>query len=290
MSTTSSGNVGASTSVPTRTLNDGLEMPLIGLGTYRLTGPAGVESILTGIEAGYRLLDSAFNYENEGALGEAVRRSPVPREDLLLVSKLPGRHQQYDEAVTTVHESLYRAGLDHWDLYLIHWPNPARGLYVEAFQALVDLKEQGLIRSVGVCNFLPEHLETLQDQVGVLPSVNQVELHPWFNQAEQRAAHERLGVATQSWSPLGRKLALVEVPEIVSLADEVGVAPAQLILRWHIQLGAIPVPKSASAARQRANLDIFDFALSDAQMATISAMTRPDGRSANQDPAVYEEF
>ncbi len=276
--------------VPTYTLNDGLELPAIGLGTYRLNGLSGIDAILSGIDVGYRLLDSAFNYENEGALGEVVRRSPVPREELILTSKLPGRHQQYDEAVDTVHESLYRAGLDYWDLYLIHWPNPGRGLYVEAFQALVDLQKQGLIRSVGVCNFLPEHLTTVKREVGVMPSVNQIELHPWFNQADMRQVHEELGVRTQSWSPLGRKLALVNVPEVVELSKEVGVSPAQLILRWHVQHGAVPLPKSANPARQLENLSVFNFEISDQAMARIDALTRPDGRAAGQDPAVYEEF
>ncbi|MCD4549995.1 MULTISPECIES: aldo/keto reductase [unclassified Schaalia] len=278
------------THIPTRTLNDGTKIPLIGLGTYRLNGPTGVQAMLHGIDIGYRLLDSAFTYENEGAIGEVVRRSPIPREQLVLTSKLPGRHQQYDEAVTTVHESLYRAGLDYWDLYLIHWPNPARGTYVEAFQALIDMKEAGLIRSVGVCNFLPEHLHTLKEHVGVLPSVNQVELHPRFNQSALRALHDELGICTQSWSPLGRKLALVHAPVICALAEETGLTPAQLILRWHYQHGAVPLPKSANPERQKENANIFHCELSQSQMERIDALSLPDGRMAGQDPAFYEEF
>lgn len=271
-------------------LNDGTTLPPIGLGTYRLWGSAGASSIESAIRMGYRLIDSAVNYENEGALGRAVRRSGAPREDLRLVSKLPGRHQRYEEAVRVVEESLYRAGLDYWDLYLIHWPNPKQGLYVEAFQALVDLKKRGLIRSVGVSNFLPAHLERLRDEVGELPSVNQIELHPYFPQAEARAFHESLGIRTESWSPLARKLRVVDEPILADLARETGRSVAQIVLRWHLQLGAIPIPKAASQARQRENLAVFDFALDEGQMARISSLARPDGRQADQDPAVYEEF
>ena len=257
--------------IPAYTLNDGLDVPAIALGTYNLRGSSGVSSMVSGIEAGYRMLDSAFNYENEGALGAAVRRCGVPREDLRLVSKLPGRHQRYDEAVYTLEESLMRAGLDYWDMYLIHWPNPKRGLYVEAFQALLDARERGLIRSVGVCNFLPEHLDRVHAETGEYPSVNQIELHPYFPQASALAYHEQIGVRTESWSPLGRKWRIVEDPAIVALASEVGVSPSRLILRWHYQLGALPLPKSGNPERQRENLDIFSFSLSSEQMAAISA-------------------
>ncbi|WP_026459267.1 aldo/keto reductase [Schaalia vaccimaxillae] len=276
--------------IPTYRLNDGMEIPAIALGTYSLNGSAGVDAIVSAIRAGYRLLDSAFNYENEGALGESVRRCGISRDELVLTSKLPGRHHRYEQAVRTVEESLYRAHLDYWDLYLIHWPNPAQGLYVEAFQALVDLQKKGAIRSVGVSNFLPEHLETVAAQTGVMPVVNQVELHPYFPQTELRQAHERLGVRTESWSPLARKVRGVDDPVIIELAQELGRSPAQVVLRWHIQLGTIPLPKSATPQRQISNLDIFDFELNDDQMARIATLARPDGRMAGQDPAVYEEF
>lgn len=274
----------------TYALNDGTRIPLIGLGTYNLRGHAGVESMVNAVHAGYRLLDSAFNYENEGALGQAVRTCGVPREDLCLVSKLPGRHHRYEQAVDTVEESLFSAGLDYWDLYLIHWPNPRQGLYVEAFQALVDLQKKGLIRSVGVSNFLPEHIERLHDEVGVVPAVNQIELHPYFPQAETLEAHRNLGVQTMSWSPLARKLRVVDEPVLTKIGHETGKSPAQVVIRWHLQLGTLPIPKSASKERQAANLDVFDFELSEDQMARIATLARPDGRSANQDPAFYEEF
>ncbi|QWW20752.1 aldo/keto reductase [Schaalia sp. 19OD2882] len=276
--------------VPTLTLNDGLEMPRVGLGTYTLTGPNGVAAMVAGIRSGYRLLDSAVNYENEGALGRAVREAGVNRDHLVLQTKLPGRHHRREAALTCIHESLYRAGLDHWDVVVIHWPNPSQGLYVEAFAALLELREAGLVRSVGVSNFLPEHLERLRAEVGELPSVNQIQLHPFWSQAEARAIHEQLGVVTQSWSPLGRKLALVDDPTIRSLADQVGVSPARLILRWHVQLGAVPLPKSADPQRQRDNMALFDFELDEQVMARINALTRPDGSMGDFDPRTHEEY
>ncbi len=276
--------------IPYYTLNDGATVPAIGLGTYKLRGAAGVDAMVGGIRAGYRLLDSAFNYENEGALGEAVRRAGVPRDELRLTSKLPGRHHAYAEAVETVHESLYRAGLDYWDLYLIHWPNPRVGLYVEAFQALVDLQKEGLIRSVGVSNFLPEHLQRLIAEVGVTPAINQIELSPYWPQVDMRRTDEVLGIRTESWSPLGRGTKISSEPTIGDVAAAHGMTPVQTILRWHTQLGAIPLPKSQNPERQRRNLSIFGFSLTEDEMAAISALARPDGRTADQDPGVYEEY
>ncbi len=276
--------------IPEITLNDGLTVPEIGFGTYKLNGNEGVNAITSAISTGYRLIDTAYNYENEGTVGEAIRRSSVPREELLVTSKLPGRYQTYDKAVTTIQESLYRAKLDYYDLYLIHWPNPQQGHYVEAWQALIDAKKWGLIRSIGVCNFLPEHLERLNKETGVLPSMNQIELHPFFNQEEQRKWHEENNVKTESWSPLGRASAVLENETIGKIADKHQKTISQVILRWHHQLGSIPIPKSASPSRQLENISIFDFTLSESEMITISQLTRPDGRLKDQDPAVYEEF
>ncbi|MFD2616060.1 aldo/keto reductase [Terrilactibacillus laevilacticus] len=276
--------------IPEITLNDGLTLPAIGFGTYKLNGAAGVNTIVSAIDVGYRLLDSAFNYENEGALGEAVRRSSVPREQLRITSKLPGRHHAYDEAITTIQESLLRAGLDYYDLYLIHWPNPSKDLYVDAWRALIDAKKWGLIRSIGVCNFLPEHLERLIQETGVTPSVNQVELHPYFSQEKQRAWDREHGIVTESWSPLGRASTLLEDSTIQQIADSHHKSIPQIILRWHIQLGALPIPKASSPARQLENLTLFDFSLTDEEMQTIGQLSQPNGRLQNQDPAKYEEF
>lgn len=277
-------------SIPEITLNDGLTLPVIGLGTYTLKGNVGANAIQNAIDAGYRLIDSAYNYENEGTVGEAVRRSSVPREELKITSKLPGRYQNYDKAITTIQESLYRANLDYYDLYLIHWPNPKQDTYVEAWQAFIDAKKQGLIRSIGVCNFLPEHIERLEKETGVKPSVNQIELHPFFNQAQQRKWHEENNIVTQSWSPLTRGFKDLHIETIQQIAQHHNKSIPQVILRWHYQLGAISIPKSASPERQLENASIFDFILDETEMRLISELTRPDGRMNNQDPAVYEEF
>lgn len=278
------------TKIPQIQLNDGLHVPAIGLGTYDLRGAEGVDAMVAGLQVGYRLLDTAFNYENEGAVGEAIRRSGVPRDQVLISSKLPGRHHEYKKAIYTVEESLYRAQIDHYDLYLIHWPNPKQKLYTEAWQAMVDLQKKGLIRSIGVSNFLPEHLDTIIKATGVTPSMNQVELHPYFSQPEQRAYDASHGILTESWSPLGRASDVLNNKEIQNIATQQKKSISQVILRWHIQLGALPLPKSASKQRQIENISIFDFELSKEEMETISNLTRPTGRIANQDPAEYEEF
>ncbi|MCT4456452.1 aldo/keto reductase [Lactiplantibacillus paraplantarum] len=274
----------------TYTLRDGLTVPKIGFGTYKLNGAHGVQVIDSAIDRGYRLLDTAFNYENEGAVGEAVRRSSVPRSELLISSKLPGRHHTYAEAINTIQESLYRAGLDYYDLYLIHWPNPKEDHYVEAWQALIDAQKLGLIRSIGVSNFLPEHLERLNKETGVLPVINQVELHPYFNQQAQRDYDQAHGILTQDWSPLGRASEMLQNETLKEIAAHYHKNVGQLILRWELQLGTLPIPKSSTPSRQAGNMDVFDFEISTADMATINGLSQADGRLNNQDPAVYQEF
>ncbi len=276
--------------VPLLPLNDGTTLPAVALGTYKLNGAPGVAAMVSAIRQGYRLLDSAFNYENEGAVGRAVRESGVPREQIQVTSKLPGRHHRYDEAIATVQESLYRAGLDYYDLYLIHWPNPGVGRYVEAYTALVDLQKQGLIRSVGVSNFLEEHLTAVTAATGITPAVNQIELHPYFPQTDALALHGRLGIQTESWSPVGRGNTVASEPVIVEIAENHDRTPIEVILRWHTQRGSIPLPKSSNSARQLANLSIFDFSLDDDELAAITGLGRADGRLQDQDPAVYEEM
>ncbi|WP_182187643.1 aldo/keto reductase [Pectinatus frisingensis] len=279
-----------SNTVPTILLNDGLQIPAIGFGTYKLEGASGVTAIKDAIDVGYRLLDSAFNYENEGTLGRAVRESSIPRDQLFLCSKLPGRHHEYHEALSTIEESLYRTGVDYYDLYLIHWPNPRVNKYVDSWRALIEAKKRGYIRSIGVCNFLPEHINQLIAETDVCPSINQIELHPYFNQAPQRAWDETHNIVTQSWSPLGRGIALVKNDIIADIAQNHNKSASQIILRWHIQLKALPIPKATSQIHQIENLTIFDFQLTDDEMTRISSLTKPNGRNFNQDPTVYEEF
>lgn len=272
------------------TLNDGHQLPPLGFGTYDLRGAAGSSAITSAVNCGFRLLDTAYNYENEGAVGSGIRRSGVPRDQIQVTSKLPGRYQRSDQAVQAVEESLYRAGLDYFDLYLIHWPNPAQGLYPEAWQALIELRERGLLRSIGVSNFLPEHIDRLTEETGVTPSVNQIEIHPWFPQKETLQWNTDHGIVVQAWSPIGRNSELQSSPVVAEVAAELDRSPVQVILRWHIQRGTIALPKSADPGRQRQNLEVFDFSLSQDQLKRIDSLARAEGRLANQDPAVYEEF
>lgn len=276
--------------IPTRTARDGLRLPVLGFGTYQLNGTEGADAIARAIEKGYTLIDSAFNYENEGAVGKAVRASGRDRSELIVTSKLPGRHHDPAEARVTIEESVYRTGLDYLDLYLIHWPNPITDRYVEAWTALIEAQQRGLVRSIGVCNFLPEHLDRLQRETGVLPAVNQVELHPYFPQAEQLAHDAGHGILTESWSPLGRGNDLLNNPTVVRVAETVGATPGQVVLAWHLARGAVPVPKAASDARQIENLGALDVTLTPGDVEAITALGRPDGRLHGLDPATYEEF
>ncbi|HEU4337816.1 MAG TPA: aldo/keto reductase [Nocardioides sp.] len=276
--------------IPTYDLNDGTTIPAIGFGTYPLRGDDGTEAIRTAIEAGYRLVDTAVNYENEEEVGEAIRRSGVPRDELVVASKIPGRHHAYDDAIASVRGSLERLGLERTDLHLIHWPNPSQDTYVEAWRALVQLKEDGLVRSIGVSNFTEEHLERIIDDTGVVPAVNQVELHPRFPQEHMRAVHERLGIRTEAWSPMGKRRAPLEEDAVRTAADGHGVSPGQVILRWHVQLGSLPIPKSADPVRQAQNLDVFGFELSEDEVAAISGLAEADGRLFGGDPDTHEEM
>ena len=276
--------------IPFLTLHDGQRIPALGFGTYTLKGKAGVEVMRRALSNGYRMLDSAFNYENEGAVAEAFRQSGLERKEVFITSKLPGRHHAYNKAVQTIEESLYRMQVEYLDLYLIHWPNPKQGLYVEAWQALIDIQKQGLIKSIGVSNFLPEHIETLERETGVLPVVNQIELHPYFNQAEQRQYDQSKQVLTMAWSPLGRGSDIMHHPILQKIAQELNYSVPQVILRWQYQLGVIAIPKASSDENQNANQQIFEFSLSDEQIEQINHLTRRDGRIRNQDPAIYEEF
>jgi diketogulonate reductase-like aldo/keto reductase len=276
--------------VPTYTLNDGNTLPAVGFGTYPLKGDEGVAAIASALEVGYRLLDTAVNYDNETEVGEALRRSGLAREEVQVTSKLPGRHHAYDDARASVHDSLERLGLEYLDLHLIHWPNPSVDQYVEAWKALVDLRKEGLIRSIGVSNFTEAHLGRIIEATGVTPAVNQLELHPRFPQLEMREVHERLGIRTEAWSPLGKRNAPLDEEPVTKAATRLHVTPGQVILRWHVQLGSLPIPKSSNPERQRQNLDIFGFELTDDEVAAISGLAERDGRLFGGDPDSHEEM
>ncbi|MFD8170784.1 aldo/keto reductase [Streptomyces cellulosae] len=275
------------TSIPQHTLNDGTTIPAIGLGTWPMDDAEAERAVTTALHAGYRLIDTAANYRNETGVGRAVAGAGVPREEIVVTTKLPGRHHGYEETLASFEESRARLGLDHVDLYLIHWPLPRVDKYVDSWKAMIKLREDGLVRSIGVSNFTPAHVERLEKETGVLPSVNQVELHPFFPQEELRAHHADKGVLVESWSPLGRGSQLLDDLAVAAVADAHGVTPAQAVLRWHVQLGAVSVPKSSDPERQRANLDVFGFELDDAQMRTLSDRAH---RRIGGDPEVHEEF
>ncbi|MFF3467301.1 aldo/keto reductase [Streptomyces sp. NPDC002619] len=275
------------TSIPAHTLNDGTRLPDVGLGTWPMDDAQAEQAVRGALGLGYRLVDTATNYRNETGVGRGIAASDVPREEIVVTTKLPGRHHGYQETLASFEESRQRLGLEYVDLYLIHWPLPRVDKYVDSWKAMIKLREDGLVRSIGVSNFTPEHIERLEKETGVLPSVNQIELHPLFPQDELRTFHAAKGIVTESWSPLGRDVALLDDPAIVSTAEALGVTPAQVVLRWHVQLGAVPIPKSADPARQSANLDVFGFELDPGQLAAIS--DRPHRRLGG-DPKTHEEF
>ncbi|MCL2731525.1 MAG: aldo/keto reductase [Actinomycetia bacterium] len=273
--------------VPVHALNDGTSLPGIGLGTYPMDDATAERAVAEAVAAGYRLVDTATNYRNETGTGRGVARSGVAREEVVVTTKLPGRHHGYDETLASFEESRRRLGLEYVDLYLIHWPLPRIDRYVDSWRAMIKLREDGLVRSIGVSNFTAEHIDRLERETGVLPSVNQIEMHPLFPQEELRAALAAKGVAVESWSPLGRGSDLLADPAVTAAAAAHGRTPGQVVLRWHTQSGVVPIPKSADPDRQRENLDVFGFELTEEEMAAISA---PPHRRLGGDPRHHEEF
>ena len=269
-------------------LNDGNRIPKIGFGTYKLNGSRGFFAIQAALKNGYRLLDSAVNYENEGAVGRAIKNSSLNRDDIFITSKLPGRHHKYQEAIEQIQESLYAAHLDYYDLYLIHWPNPKENHYLEAWQAMLDAQRFGLIRSVGVSNFEPTHIEHLYRETGVMPAVNQVELHPYWSSKTIREYDDNHNIITEAWSPLQRAGEAFKEKEIIDLAQKYHKSPAQIILRWETQLNVVPIPKASSYEHQISNLDIFDFKLTPEEVQKLINLDKISARRF--DPNEHEEF
>lgn len=271
------------------TAHNGFQLPAIGLGTYGLRGDAGSDAVAAAIGAGYRLIDSAFNYENEGAVGRGVAASGADRSEVIVTTKLPGRHHATAKARTSIEESRSRLGLETTDLHLIHWPNPSQDEYVEAWQALVDAQQRGVVRQIGVSNFLPEHLERIERETGVRPVVNQIEVHPYFAQTEQLAYHREHGILTQAWSPLGKGSALLSEPVVVEVAAAHGISAAQAVLAWHVARETVAIPKATSLEHQTANLAAGSVALDAAEVEAITALGRQDGRLFGADPRTHEE-
>jgi 2,5-diketo-D-gluconate reductase A len=270
--------------VPNLTLHDGVEIPQLGFGVFQVPPDDTQAVVEEALAAGYRHIDTAAAYRNEKGVGAAVAASGLPREEVFVTTKLWNSSQGFDSALETFEKSLGRLGMDRVDLYLIHWPVPSQGLFVETWKAFEEIHGEGRASTIGVSNFRIEDLERLESETETMPTVNQVELHPRFHQAELRAWHEAHGIATEAWSPLGQGALLGEEP-IVEIAERHGKTPAQAILRWHLQLGNVVIPKSVTPERIRENFEVFDFELGDEEMASIAEIDT--GRRFGPDPATF---
>ncbi|WP_228389702.1 aldo/keto reductase [Streptomyces smaragdinus] len=260
-------------SIPTVTLNNGTEIPQLGFGVFQVPDTETTAAVTAALEAGYRSIDTAAIYGNEAGVGKALAASGLDRGELFVTTKLWNADQGYDSTLRAFDASLAKLGLDHVDMYLIHWPTPARDLYRDTWKAIEKLVADGRVRTAGVSNFQPDHLRRLTDGANLVPAVNQIELHPGLQQTELRAVHAELGIATEAWSPLAQGAVLGD-EAITTIATTHGKSPAQVVLRWHLQLGNIVIPKSVTPVRIRENLDVFDFTLTDAEMASIAGLDR----------------
>lgn len=261
-----------SSKVPFITLNNGVRMPQLGFGVWQVPDDEATAAVSTALEAGYRSIDTAAIYGNEEGTGKALAASGVPREELFVTTKLWNSEQGFDKALAAFDDSLAKLGLDYVDLYLIHWPTPARDLYTDTWRALEKIFADGRAKAIGVSNFNPEHLRRVLAEGSVVPAVNQVELHPDFAQAPLRAFHAEHGIATEAWSPLGQGKGLLDEPVIGTIAERHGRTAAQVVLRWHLQLGNVVIPKSVTPSRIRENIDVFDFELTDADLAALAGL------------------
>lgn len=277
------------TEVPVFELNDGREMPAVGFGTYKLTGDQAVSATRSAIDAGYRHIDTAVLYGNEAEVGTAVKEAitagDTTREELFINTKVWHDHHEKAKTIDSVKQSLSAMGLDYLDSVMVHWPWPQGGKFLQCYEGLLELREQGLIKSVAVANFYPDVLKELIDATGVAPVLNQVELHPGFSQKQLRDFHAEHGIITEAWMPIARGK-LVDEPAIVEIAEAAGKSVSQIALRWEYQLGVSVVPKSGNPQRQAENIDIFDFELSEDQMSAITALDQTGGRLSG-DPLTF---
>lgn len=258
--------------VPSAKLNNGIEMPMLGFGVFQIAPDEVTGPVSVALEAGYRLIDTAWGYQNEEGVGRAVRESGIPREQLFITTKLTNSEHGYDRALRAFDASLARLGMDYVDLYLIHWPVPMADLYVETWKAFEKLNADGRARSIGVSNFTVAHLQRLMDETGTVPAVNQVELHPRLAQQALREFHTTNGIHTEAWAPIGQGHGLLDDPVIKDMAARYGKSPAQVVLQWHLQIGNIAIPKSVTPARIRENIDLSDFALTTADVEQLSGL------------------
>ncbi|MFD7612578.1 aldo/keto reductase [Streptomyces sp. NPDC059828] len=271
--------------VPSLTLNNGVPMPQLGFGVWQVPDDEAAKVVATALEAGYRSIDTAAIYENEKGTGRALTTSGIARDELFVTTKLWNSEQGYDATLRAFDASLERLGLEYVDLYLIHWPVPAKNAYVDTYKAFEKLLAEGRAKAIGVSNFLPEHLERLLGETSVVPAVNQIELHPQLQQAESRALHAKHGIATEAWSPLGSGRGLLDVPTIVAIARKHGRTPAQAVLRWHLQMGNVVIPKSVTPSRIQENIDILDFELDADDLAAFAALD--ENRRLGPDPDTF---
>ncbi|UKY53704.1 aldo/keto reductase [Streptomyces inhibens] len=272
--------------VPSLTLNNGIAMPQLGFGVWQIEDDQAFTVVGQALEAGYRSIDTAAVYGNEAGTGRALAASGIARDELFVTTKLWNSEQGYDSTLRAFDASLTKLGLDHVDLYLIHWPLPSRDLSVDTYKAFEKIYADGRARAIGVSNFLPAHLERLLGETSVVPAVNQIELHPQFQQAESRAFHARHHIVTEAWSPLGQGKGLLEDPTIARLAAKHGKTPAQVVLRWHLQIGNVVIPKSVTPSRIAENIDVFDFELDDADLAALAGLD--SGNRLGPDPATFD--
>jgi len=270
------------TSVPVTELNNGVGMPQLGFGVFQIPDEETAAAVKAALEAGYRSIDTAAVYGNEAGVGRALAKTGIPRDELFVTTKLWNSQQGYDSTLRAFDESMRKLGLEQLDLYLIHWPLPRRDKYLDTWRAFEKLHADGRVRAIGVSNFQPAHLERLLGSSDVVPAVNQVELHPYLQQAEVRAFDEKHGIATEAWSPLAKGGSLLGEPAIAELAVKHGRTPAQIVLRWHLQLGNVVIPKSATPSRIAENFDVTGFTLTEEDMATLTPLDR--GERTGPDP------
>ncbi|MDX2851250.1 aldo/keto reductase [Streptomyces sp. PA03-3a] len=271
--------------VPDITLNNGVTMPQLGFGVWQVPDDEAATAVATALEAGYRSIDTAALYRNEQGTGRAIAASGIPREELFVTTKLWNTDQGHDNALRAFDASLGKLGLEYVDLYLIHWPAPARGLYLETWRALEKIHADGRARAIGVSNFPVDLLRHLLDEGGVAPVLNQVELHPHLPQTELRAFHAGHGIATEAWSPLGQGRGLLDEPALAAIAAKHGRTPAQVVLRWHLQIGNVVIPKSVTPSRIRENIDVFGFELDGEDLAAVDALD--NGGRLGPDPSSF---